>query len=244
MRLTLCTDADTEKQEAFSIENPFQHDRYRGPIQWIARILSIARKPCLFTHIQRGTKITNYTRLKPWISSLVDVGLLEIIEEKDRIYKKTRWKSKQRVYRTTERGLEFLCLYKELNDLIHVGKTDLHQNAEHKRTLKKFREYLCERAKDRYSGLEAFRTDEDVQIQVLVEGRRMVNLEDVRQASERKRTITVTLRHREYELLKKEAQTIKRSYPDLLRRMVRHYFGFKGPDAGGLKARKSVTPQS
>lgn len=221
--MTICEQVDAEKHDALSVKDPFRNYRYRDPMQHIAAILSIAKKPALLNHICSGAKI-NYPNARRYLSSLVQLGLLEIIEEKDRIYHKTRWKSKQRIYMTTEKGLEFLRLHKELDDLIHVGKTDLNHSARQQNRVKKFHNFLRKREQD----LEAFETDEEVQIQVLVEGRKAVNLEDVRDASERKRTITVTLSHREYKLLKKEAENIKRSYPDLLRRMVRHYFGFKG----------------
>ena len=77
---------------------------HRDRLQIMAEALDIAREGALKTHIMYKTNLS-FKQLYFYLNLLLDRKLLETIKRED---------SEKTLYRTTDKGLEFLKSYKEI----------------------------------------------------------------------------------------------------------------------------------
>lgn len=189
----------------------------RDRLQMIADILRIAKKPCLLRHILRGAKI-DWHKACRYLPYLVEIGLLEIVDERLHIYKNSS-KQKQRVYQITDKGLHFLNHYKTLIDLIRI-EAYLKKSSRQQSRLNKFHAHLHMREQNPW---RVYDTDEDIQVCVLTSGFRMVNLEDIYEVSEKKRTINLVLTRQEYKILREKARKWSKGLKDIVHSIVRQH---------------------
>ena len=77
--------------------------KYRSRVDIIAAILEIAKEGSIKTRIMFGAALS-FTQLKEYTNFLIDQGLME--------------RSEAGLHRTTEKGLKFLHMYREIDRMI------------------------------------------------------------------------------------------------------------------------------
>ncbi len=78
--------------------------KYRSRVDIIAAILEIAKEGSIKTRIMFGAALS-FTQLKEYTTVLIELGLMERSEATG-------------LYRTTESGLKFLHMYREIDSMI------------------------------------------------------------------------------------------------------------------------------
>jgi len=84
----------------------------RGRLSIIAKVLDVARRGAIKTQIMYGASLS-FVQLNEYLSFLLDVNLLEIVENPNRT-----------LYKTTNKGLLYLQCYMEIEELLKKEKGD------------------------------------------------------------------------------------------------------------------------
>lgn len=82
--------------------------RRRDRLFIMAEVLHMAKKPLLKTQIMYRATLS-FAQLNDFLSTLLDLNLLEVIKDKE---------GHRTAYRTTEKGLQFLNAYGEVRELL------------------------------------------------------------------------------------------------------------------------------
>jgi predicted transcriptional regulator len=78
--------------------------KYRSRVDIIAAMLEIAKEGSIKTRIMFGASLS-FSQLKEYTSFLIELGLIE-------------WSELTGLYRTTEKGLKFLHMYREIDRMV------------------------------------------------------------------------------------------------------------------------------
>jgi predicted transcriptional regulator len=77
--------------------------KYRSRVDIIAAMLEIAKEGTIKTRIMFGASLS-FTQLKEYTTFLIELGLME--------------RSEAGLHRTTEKGLKFLHMYREIDHMV------------------------------------------------------------------------------------------------------------------------------
>ena len=88
----------------------FSSRRPRNRLSIMAEILAIAKESSLKTQIMYKANLS-FTQLNECLSILLDFNLLKTIEA-----------SEKTIYRTTDKGLRYLQIYKEIRELLRKAE--------------------------------------------------------------------------------------------------------------------------
>jgi predicted transcriptional regulator len=91
------------------VRNPIS-SRRRDRLSIIAEILDKAREGVLKTRIMYKANLS-FAQINEYLSLIVDLDLLEVVKNPEKT-----------IYKTTNRGLEYLQGYKEIRELLTNGK--------------------------------------------------------------------------------------------------------------------------
>jgi len=92
------------------VEDSLGAGRRRGRLSIIAAILDIASRGSAKTQIMYGASLS-FVQLGNYLSFLLGVNLLEAVET-----------AKKTIYKTTDKGLQYLQCYMEMRELLKKGK--------------------------------------------------------------------------------------------------------------------------
>ena len=92
------------------VDNPISSRRRRDRLSIMAEILAIAKERSLKTQIMYKANLS-FAQLKEQLSLLLDLNLLRTIEASEKTF-----------YKTTNKGLSYLQIYKEIRELLRMEK--------------------------------------------------------------------------------------------------------------------------
>jgi predicted transcriptional regulator len=89
-----------------------RHTR-RGRLSIIADILDVAKRGAVKTRIMYGASLS-FAQLKEYLSFLLDANLLKVVDNPNRS-----------LYKTTNKGLQYLQCYMEIGELLKEEKENI-----------------------------------------------------------------------------------------------------------------------
>ena len=93
------------------VEDPLSDSRRRrSRLSIIAKVLDVARRGAIKTQIMYKASLS-FVQLNEYLSFILDVNLLKTVET-----------AKKTIYKTTNKGLQYLQSYKEIEDLLKKEK--------------------------------------------------------------------------------------------------------------------------